>query len=218
MGIKSKPFPSRETTHVSLSHPQLRFLEPTKPSDHFSEVPSRSSSTWSGPAESRNLSAVRSDFASLKNLGAQSSTTTSQSNSPIAQAFNRLAKDLQSSTLSGAQQDVKTIQQDFENQSAPGQTQAPQSHHHGGGSSEISQLLDRLGTALQAGALSTAQHANTSPTQQSQPSLQSSGVQTESTSVSGSNSVASAAVTGRKPSLGSVPSVPGLLVASPTRA
>jgi outer membrane protein assembly factor BamD (BamD/ComL family) len=120
----------------------------------------------------------------LKNLGAQSSTTASRNNSPIAQAFNQLAKDLQSGNLSAAQPDFKTIQQDFENQSAPGQTQAPRSHHHhhGGGSSEISQLLDQLGTTLQAGDLSTAQQAYTSLTQQFQQSSQSSGVQTESRS------------------------------------
>jgi hypothetical protein len=43
---------------------------------------------------------------------AESSTTTSQNNSPIAPAFNQLAKDLQSGDLSAAQ-DFKTIQQDF---------------------------------------------------------------------------------------------------------
>jgi hypothetical protein len=83
-----------------------------------------------------------------------------------------------------AQPDFKTIQQNFENQSAPGQTQAPQSHHHhhGVGSSEIGQLLDQLGTALQAGDLSTAQPAYTSLTQPFRQSSQSSRVQTESTS------------------------------------
>jgi hypothetical protein len=134
--------------------------------------------------QSGNLSAAQSDFASLKNLGAQSSTTTSQNNSPIVQAFNQLAKGLQSGNLAAPQQDFKTIQQDFENQSAPGQTEAPQSHrhHHGGESSEISQPLDQLGTTVQAGDLSTADQAYTSLTQQFQQSSQSSGVQTESTS------------------------------------
>lgn len=144
--------------------------------------------------QSGNLSAAQSDFASLKNLGAQNSSATSQSNSPIAQAFKQLAKDLRSGNLSAAQQDFKTIQQDFPNQSAPGQTQAPQSHHHhhnhSGGSSEVTQLLDQLGTALQAGDLSSAQQAYTSLTQQFQQSSQSSGVQPESTSVSGLNSIA----------------------------
>ncbi|HXO36188.1 MAG TPA: hypothetical protein VN901_27925 [Candidatus Acidoferrales bacterium] len=52
-------------------------------------------------------------------------------------------------------------------------------------------------------AISPSQQAYTSPTQQFQQSSQNGGVQTESTSVSGSNSVASDAVTGRNPSLGS---------------
>ena len=64
--------------------------------------------------QSGNLSAAQSDFASLKNLGAQSSTTTSQNNSPIAQGYNQLAKDLPSGNLAAAQRDFKTIQQDFE--------------------------------------------------------------------------------------------------------
>jgi hypothetical protein len=55
--------------------------------------------------QSGNLSAAQSDFARLKNLGAQSSTTTSQNSSPIVQAFNQLAKDLQSGNLAAAQQD-----------------------------------------------------------------------------------------------------------------
>ena len=72
--------------------------------------------------QSGNLSAAQSDFATLQNLGSQNSTATSQSNSPIAQAFSQLAKDLQSGNLSAAQQDFSTIQQDFQNQSAQGQT------------------------------------------------------------------------------------------------
>ena len=49
--------------------------------------------------QSGNLSAAQSDFANLKNFGVQTSTTTSRNNSPIAQAFNQLAKDLQSATF-----------------------------------------------------------------------------------------------------------------------
>ena len=127
--------------------------------------------------QSGNLSAAQSDFATLQNLGSQNSTATSQSSSPIAQAFSQLAKDLQSGNLSAAQQDFSTIQQDFQNQSAQGQTESAQGHHHhhaGGGSSEISQLLNELGTALQSGDLSTAQQAYTSLVQQFQPSSQSS--------------------------------------------
>lgn len=115
--------------------------------------------------ESGNLSAAQSDFATLQQLGPQSNSTSStQSNNPIAQAFNQLAQDLQSGNLSAAQQDFKTIQQDFQNQAAQFESQSSQSqgtqghHHHGGGdNSEISQLFDQLGQALQSGNLSTAQ-------------------------------------------------------------
>ncbi|MGC2818778.1 MAG: hypothetical protein WA198_03780 [Candidatus Sulfotelmatobacter sp.] len=142
--------------------------------------------------QSGNLSAAQSDFATLQNLGSQNSTATSQSNSPIAQAFSQLAKDLQSGNLSAAQQDFSTIQQDFQNQSAQGQTQSAQGHHHhngGGGSSEISQLLNQLGTALQSGDLSTAQQAYTSLAQQFQPSSQSTGTASQSATPSGSSGV-----------------------------
>jgi outer membrane protein assembly factor BamD (BamD/ComL family) len=142
--------------------------------------------------QSGNLSAAQSDFATLQNLGSQNSTATSQSSSPIAQAFSQLAKDLQSGNLSAAQQDFSTIQQDFQSQSAQGQTQSAQGHHHhhgGGGSSEISQLLNELGTALQSGDLSTAQQAYTSLVQQFQPSPQSAGTASQSAAPSDSSGV-----------------------------
>ena len=142
--------------------------------------------------QSGNLSAAQSDFATLQNLGSQNSTATSQSSSPIAQAFSQLAKDLQSGNLSAAQQDFSTIQQDFQNQSAQGQTQSAQGHHHhhgGGGSSEISQLLNQLGTALQSGDLATAQQAYTSLVQQFQPSSQSAGTASQSATPSDSSGV-----------------------------
>jgi hypothetical protein len=105
-----------------------------------------------------NLSAAQSDFAALEQLMPQNSSISSaQSNNPIAQAFNQLSQDLQAGNLSAAQQDYSTIQQDFQNQSA----QMHAHHHHRGGessgTSEINQLLDQLGQALQSGNLSTAQ-------------------------------------------------------------
>ena len=136
--------------------------------------------------QSGNLSAAQTDFATLQNLAAPSSSTTaSQSNSPIAQAFAQLGKDLQSGNLSAAQQDFTTIQQDFQNQVSQSQTQPTHGHHHhhgGGGSdsSAISQLFDQLGQALQSGNLSSAQQAYTSLTQQLQQSGQSTGVQPQS--------------------------------------
>lgn len=138
--------------------------------------------------QSGNLSAAQTDFATLQSLAAPSSSSTSasQSNSPIAQAFAQLGKDLQSGNLSAAQQDFTTIQQDFQNQASQSQTQATHGHHHhhGGGnssdSSAISQLFDQLGQALQSGNLSSAQQAYTSLTQQLQRSDQSTGVQPQS--------------------------------------
>lgn len=117
--------------------------------------------------QSGNLSAAQSDFATLQQLVPQaSSASSSQSNSPIAKAFSQLAQDLQSGDLAAAQQDFTTIQQDFQNQATQNQVQATGGHHHhhyggGNGSSEISQLLDQLGTALQSGNLSSAQSAFT---------------------------------------------------------
>jgi len=118
--------------------------------------------------ESGNLSAAQSDFATLQQLMPQNnSAAATQNNNPIAQAFQQLAQDLQSGNLSAAQQDYTTIQQDFQNQVAQAGSQFSQSqgvhghhHHHGGGDndeSEIGQLFDQLGQALQSGDLSTAQ-------------------------------------------------------------
>jgi hypothetical protein len=135
--------------------------------------------------QSGNLSAAQSDFSTLQSLVSQNSTAASQSSSPIAQAFSQLAKDLQSGNLSAAQQDFTTIQKDIQSQSTQSQTASTGGHHHhhgGSGSSEISELLGQLGTALQSGDLSTAQQAYNSLAQQFQQSSPSNGVQTESTS------------------------------------
>jgi len=108
--------------------------------------------------ESGNLSAAQSDFATLQQLTPQkNSSSSAQSNNPIAQAFNQLSQDLQAGNLSGAQQDYSTIQKDFQNQA----TKTRGHHHHhsesGSESSAISQLFNQLGQALQAGDLTTAQ-------------------------------------------------------------
>jgi len=116
--------------------------------------------------QSGNLSAAQSDFATLQQLVPQRNASSAQSNSPLAQAFNQLAQDLQSGNLSAAQQDYTTTQQDLQNQTAQASSQSSQSqavhehHYHGGGGndqSEISQLFEQLGQALQSGDLSTAQ-------------------------------------------------------------
>ncbi len=82
--------------------------------------------------QSSNLSAAQSDFATLQQAFSQPSTTTSNSTStsgtssgtsantlsPLSQAFNQLAADLQSGNLSAAQKDLSTVQQDIQSQGA----------------------------------------------------------------------------------------------------
>jgi soluble cytochrome b562 len=130
-----------------------------------------------------DLSAAQSDFATLQQLMPQNNSTSSgQSNNPIAQAFNQLSKDLQAGNLSAAQQDYTTIQKDFQNQAA--QMHGHHHHHGGGGSgaSAISQLFDQLGQALQSGNLSTAQQAFSSLQQELQQPSQSGGLPSTQTS------------------------------------
>jgi outer membrane protein assembly factor BamD (BamD/ComL family) len=147
--------------------------------------------------QSGNLSAAQQDFATLQQLGPQTSSTQSaQSNNPIVQAFQQLAQDLQSGNLSAAQQDYTQIQQDFQNQAAV-QNQTTEGHHghhhhHGGGgeSSEISQLFSQLGQALQSGNLSTAQQTYNTLLQDLQQFSAASGqTATQQSSQSSSNSL-----------------------------
>ena len=46
--------------------------------------------------QSGNLAAAQADFATLQQIQAASSTSSPQSNSPIAQLFNQLSQDLKS--------------------------------------------------------------------------------------------------------------------------
>src|SRR5208282_483114 len=66
-----------------------------------------------------NLSGAQSAFATLQQNAPQNATS-SQNNSPIAQAFSQLAQDLKSGNLTGAQQDYATIQQDFQSRASQG--------------------------------------------------------------------------------------------------
>jgi ribosomal protein S20 len=140
--------------------------------------------------ESGNLSAAQSDFSTLQQfLPQNSSTSSAQSNSPIAQAFSQLSKDLQAGNLSAAQQDYTTIQQDFQNQAAQMQG-INQSGSSGSGSSTISKLFEELGQALQSGDLSTAQSLFSSLQKQLQQLSQSGGLSSTQTSTqSGSSSL-----------------------------
>jgi ribosomal protein S20 len=139
--------------------------------------------------QSGNLSAAQSDFATLQQLMPQNNSTSSaQSNNPIAQAFNQLSQDLQAGNLSAAQQDYTTIQQDFQNQAA---RMHGHHHHHGGGGSEasaINQLMTQLGQALQSGDLSTARSAFTSLQQELQQLSQTGGISSAQKSSQSSSS------------------------------
>lgn len=133
-----------------------------------------------------NLAAAQSDFAGLQQLMPNNSNSTAQSNNPVAQAFKQLAQDLQAGNLSAAQQDYTNLEQVFQNQAQASKTHGH--HHHHGGASEISQLMDQLGQALQSGDLSTAQQLFTTLQQSFQQFAQTSG-QLQPSSQSGSISV-----------------------------
>ncbi|HTT23860.1 MAG TPA: hypothetical protein VMG82_33345 [Candidatus Sulfotelmatobacter sp.] len=103
--------------------------------------------------QSGDLSAAQSDFATLQQMTPPTSSSTSGSNNPAAQAFQQLASDLQSGNLSAAQQDYANIQQDFQSR----EMHAHGHHHHGNGQmSQISQTFQQLGQALQTGDLTSA--------------------------------------------------------------
>jgi hypothetical protein len=135
--------------------------------------------------QSGNLSAAQSDFATLTQLGPQSTSSSSSSssaasNSPMAQAFAQLSKDLQSGNLSAAQQDFATIQQEMQTNAV--QSGGHRHHHHGGGEggqNGIRSLFSQLGQALQSGDLSTAQQVFSTLQQDFQQAGQSSSGTTE---------------------------------------
>jgi len=126
--------------------------------------------------QSGNLSAAQSDFATLQQLGPQSSSSSSPQNStPLVQAFQQLGQDLQSGNVSAAQQDYTKIQQDVQQ---AGQTHGHHHHHGGGGNSAMSQLFQQLGQALQSGDISTAQQLFTTLQQDLQQAGGASSTQT----------------------------------------
>ncbi len=132
--------------------------------------------------QSGNLSAAQSDFATLQGLGPQSSSTSStQSTSPMATELTQLSKDLQSGNVTAAQQDYTTLQQDFQSQAA--QSGGHYHHHHSSSSSDsnsFSQLLSQLGQALQTGNLGAAQQAYTTM-QQTMQQFETSGTAASTT-------------------------------------
>ncbi len=125
--------------------------------------------------QSGNLVQAQSDLVTLQqnspflSSGAAASTNaatgaSTSAGNPIAQAFNQLAKDLQSGNVTAAQQDFSTIQRDLQNGQGQTLTQGAGHHHHHAFSSQsstspLAQIFSQLGQALQNGNLSSAQQA-----------------------------------------------------------
>ena len=135
-----------------------------------------------------NLSAAQSDFAALQQLNPQiSSTASTQSGNGVAQDFAQLGKDLQAGNTSAAQQDYSQLQQQISATAAG--VHHHHHHHHGGssgssGSGDLSQLLQQVGHALQAGNLTAAQQAYATLQQQIQALEPSGTAQSGSVAVS----------------------------------
>jgi len=122
--------------------------------------------------QSGNLSAAQAEFATLQQTGTASSTSSAQSNNPVAELFNQFSQDLKSGNLSAAQQDYASIQQDFQNQKPHGHHH----HYHGAGNGgEITQLFQQLGQDLQSGNLSAAQQVYATLSQDFPQTSQNSG-------------------------------------------
>ena len=86
-----------------------------------------------------NLSAAQKDVSALPGLASQSSSTSSTASSnPIAQAFNQLAQHLQSGNVSAAQQDYSTLKQDLQKTDQGHNNLRPHVHGWEGGSQPVS--------------------------------------------------------------------------------
>jgi hypothetical protein len=103
--------------------------------------------------QSGNLSAARSDFATLQQAFSQPATTTGGASSaanPLSQAFNQLASDLQSGNLSAAQKDFSTVQQDVQSSNGFSSRFAHHHHHGGGGSQSQNSLFPDVNQPVQS--------------------------------------------------------------------
>lgn len=120
--------------------------------------------------QSGDLSAAQADFAALQQLRPQNNSRTSstQNANPLQADFAQLSTDLKAGNTSAAQKDYATILQDMQNQA----TQVHGNHHHRhasqGDGKAIEQSLQKLGQALQANDLTTAQQAYTALQQEFQ--------------------------------------------------
>ncbi len=140
--------------------------------------------------QSGNLSSAQSDFAILQQAFSQPSTTSgtpvattsTATSSPITQAFNQLASDLQSGNLTAAQKDYSTLQQDLQ---SPGGTGHHLHNHHriripgvgedSGSQNPLLQDLNQLGQSLTSKSVNGAQQAYATLQQQLQQSAFSGG-------------------------------------------
>jgi hypothetical protein len=139
--------------------------------------------------KSGNLSAAQSDFATLQAAFTQPSTGAGATSSPFssssssaslssntrAQAFNQLGTDLQSGNLSAAQKDIAAVQQDL--QGSNGHFSTNHLRHPNPVSDAIRdsriqnsplQDLNRMGTSLTSGNLTSAQQVYNTLQQQLQ--------------------------------------------------
>jgi len=134
--------------------------------------------------QSGNLSSAQSDFATLQQAFSQPSTTSgtavattsTATSSPITQAFNQLASDLQSGNLTAAQKDYSTLQQDLQSQGGTGRHLHNHHRIHSGGledsnsQNSLLQDLNQLGQSLTSSNLTGAQQAYSTLQQELQQS------------------------------------------------
>ena len=127
--------------------------------------------------QSGNLSAAKSDFATLQAAFSQPATTagstsTGSTSNPVAQAFNQLSSDLQSGNLAAAQKDFSTVQQDLQNNLSNNGFHHHLHHCSGGGDSSsqnpLLQDLNQIGQSLTSSNLAGAQQAYATLQQQLQ--------------------------------------------------
>jgi len=119
--------------------------------------------------QSGNIKSAQQDLAALQQLSPQgNSTSSAQSNNPVAQEFTQLSQALQSGNIASAQQDFANVQQAFQNQTSQtsgsnqaGETHHAHHHHHGGGESASSDS-SQTGSSPTGSNLVSSNHINES--------------------------------------------------------
>jgi hypothetical protein len=127
--------------------------------------------------QSSNVKAAQQDLSALQQLSPQgNSTSSAQSNNPVALEFSQLGQALQSGNIASAQQDFSNVQQAFQNKtsssSQAGEAHHAHHHHHAGGvsgssdssptgSNLVGQSFTTLGQYSPSNNLAAAQQAYT---------------------------------------------------------